>query len=185
MLWLAVFVFLNEAVRRLHDAGVGTVVPLQIQNLRAGIEPVKAGEGLGKGRPEAVDALVLVAHHEDVLALGGEKMHDPVLDFGSILGLVHTEILIPLLDLPEERRMAAQNFQGIDHLVIVVHAPALPERCAVGPVKGWEIHALHRDLRELFLPQHLVFHIGNCRAQSLDRSLRGKLPRPLAVQLSQ
>lgn len=69
MLGPAVLIALDEGVRRLDNGRPGTVILLHVQHLGVGIDGVELREGLGPGGPEAVDALILVPHHEEVAAL--------------------------------------------------------------------------------------------------------------------
>ena len=51
-------------------------------------------------RPEAVDALILVAHQKEVLPLPRQQAQDRVLDTRRVLGLVHAEVAIAVLKGP-------------------------------------------------------------------------------------
>ena len=176
MLGPALLVFLNEPVRSLHNLTGGPVIALQIQHTSA-VGPFKIQQGLGIGSPEAIDTLILIAHHEEVPALPGQQLNDGVLNFGRILGLVHTDITILRPQPIEQLRIPQENLPGIDHLIIVVH-PFLPaQRVTVGPIDGREVHSLDLHLLDFLLPEHLVFHIGNSRLNGFHGTLIGKFPR--------
>ena len=176
MLGAALLVFLNEPVRRLHNLPGRTVIALQIQHTSA-VGPFKIQQGLGIGGPESIDALILIAHHEEIAALSGQQLNDGMLNLGSILGFIHTDIAILRPQPIEQLRISQENLPGIDHLIVIVH-PFLPaQRLAVGPVDGWKVHPLDLHLLDFLIPEHLVFHIGNGRLNGFHGTLIGKFPR--------
>ena len=95
-----VLVLADEGIRRLNDPGGGTVISLQKQDLGPRIVLLKVEQGRRLRRPEAVDALVLVAHEKEVLPLPRQQAQDRVLDPGGVLGLVHAEVAIAVLKGP-------------------------------------------------------------------------------------
>ena len=181
----AVGVFLDEPVRRRHDFPGGAVVLLQAQDPGPGPVLRKADQGGGIGGPEAVDALILVPHQKEVPALFRQQADDPVLDLGGILGLVHTEIPVAPLKFLQDPWMLPEDPQGIDHLIVIVHPPALPKRLLIVPENLGELHPLHLDLGQFLPSQHLVFGIGDGGHQGLHRTLGCKLSRLRPVQLPQ
>ena len=178
-------VFLNKLVCRRHDLGGGAVVLLQIEDLGAGVVLLKASEGLGVGGPEAVDTLVLVAHQKQVSRPGGQQADDAVLDFGGVLGLVHAEILVLVLDRLQHPGKFPQNLKGVDHLVVVVHASPLAQGLDVAVVEGGKVHPFHLHLVQFLPGEHLVFHIGKGGFQRFDGAVRGELPCLRPVELPQ
>ena len=100
MLVSPVLVLADEGIRRLNDPGGGAVISLQEQDLGPRIVLLKVEQGRRLRRPEAVDALVLVAHEKEVLPLPRQQAQDRVLDPGGVLGLVHAEVAIAVLKGP-------------------------------------------------------------------------------------
>ena len=95
-----VLVLADEGIRRLNDPGGGAVISLQEQDLGPRIVLLKMEQRRRLRRPEAVDALVLVAHEKEVLPLPRQQAQDRVLDPGGVLGLVHAEVAIAVLKGP-------------------------------------------------------------------------------------
>ena len=178
-------VFLDEPVRRRHDLPGGAVVLLQAQDPGPGPLLREADQGGGVGGPEAVDALILVPHQKEVLALSRQQADDPVLDSGGVLGLVHTEIPETPLKFLQDPGVLPENPQSIDHLIVIVHPPALPERLLIVPEDFRKLYPFHLDLGQLLPSQHLVLGIGDGGHQGLHCALGCKLSRLRPVQLPQ
>ena len=104
MFGAAVFILLNKFLSSGHNRASGAVVLLQIENLCPGVDGFKLGEGLGVGGPKTVDALVLVAHQKEVAVLSRQQSENGVLDFGGVLGLVHTEVGVAAAELLQKLR---------------------------------------------------------------------------------
>ena len=100
----AVFVLLDEFLGSGHNGTSGAVVLLQIEYLCTGIDGFKLGESLRVGGPKAVDALVLVAHQKEVAVLSRQQSENGMLDFGGVLGLVHTEVGVAAAELLQKLR---------------------------------------------------------------------------------
>ena len=67
VLLMAQKVLPDKGVRRLHDFGIGTEILLHQEHLRPGMLLLESQQRLGVCRPEAVDALILIPHQEQVL----------------------------------------------------------------------------------------------------------------------
>ena len=117
----AAAVFLNEFIRRSNDLLGGTVVLLHIENFCLRINGVKLGQRLRIGGPEAIDALVLIAHHEEIPALSGQQANDRMLDLGGVLGFIHAKIPVSGLDGSKDIGILAQNLKSVDHLIVIIH----------------------------------------------------------------
>ena len=135
----AVAVAGHKAVGGVHDLGTGAVVLLHQQYPGAGPAFFKFHQGLGVGCPEPVDALVLVAHHKEIAVPPGQQGNDAVLDQRGVLGLVHTVIPEPVLEMGPHRRRSLQNLQGEHHLVVVVHAVVPVQYLLVAAVKARQV----------------------------------------------
>ena len=170
----AVLVAADESVRLLHDGAGGAVVGLQLQHFRAGKDLLKLQQCLGPRRPEAVDALVLIANHEDVAAAGGQQAEDGVLNLRGVLGLVHADVGPPALEVGQNVRVLPENAAGEDHLVIVVHPPGATEVVLILKIHPWEVHPVHLVGVDLRLRQHHVLAVGDVGAGIADLLVAGK-----------
>ena len=162
MLFVAQGVLLDEAVSGAHDAGVRTEILFHEENPGTGMMLLKLEKRIGIGCAEAVDALILVADHEEVFGPGREEGDDGVLDLRGVLGLIDTDVRVLLLEMLEEPREALQHGIGIDHLVVIIHELMLPELRIVRLIDPEKL-----DLRVLFerpdllLAQHTVLDEGD------------------------
>ena len=94
---LAGGVVLDDAVGGVQDVGGGAVVLFQPDDLGPGVVPLKVEDVLDGGPAEAVDALVVVAHHADVLFRPGEQADQPELGHAGVLVLVHQKVMVAVL----------------------------------------------------------------------------------------
>ena len=134
MLGTAAPVALDEGIRRLHDRFCGAVVGLHHQHLGPRPHLVKLQQCLGPRRPEAVDVLILVPHHEDAAGLGRQQAQDGVLNLGRVLGLVHAEIGPAVLEVGQNVRVLPENAVGEHHLIVKVHEAVLQQKRLVALV---------------------------------------------------
>ena len=168
----AVLVAADESVRPLHNGPGGAVVGLQLQYPCAGKDLLKLQQGLGPRGPEAVDALVLVPHHEE--ALRGQQAEDGVLNLGGVLGLVHADIGPPAAEVGQDVRVLAEDAAGENHLVVVVHASAAEQIVLVLEVHPGEVHPLHLVGVDLRFGKHHVLAVGDVGAGGLYQELAGE-----------
>ena len=180
----AVAVLLDELPGRRHNVGGGAVVLLHEQDSCPGIDPFKRHKGGGIGRPEAVDALVLISHHEEVGPFPCQQSDDAVLDLGGILGLVHTEIGVSPLEVFQNFRILSKDLGRIDHLVIVVHPAILAKGSTVVPVDPGHRQVVRLVLVDLLFGQLHIFDISYGRPKGFDGAFRGKLSCGLSAELS-
>ena len=185
MLGQAVGIFLDKPVRGRHDLPGGAVVPLQAQDPGPGPVLRKADQDGGVGGPEAVDALILVPHQKEVPALPRQQTDDPVLDLRGVLGLIHAEIPVAPLKLLQDPGVLPEDPQGIDHLIVIVHPPALPEHLLIVPENFGELHPSTWTWASSSLVSIWFFSIGDGGHQGLHRTLGCKLSRLRPVQLPQ
>ena len=134
MLGAAALIALDEGIRRLHDGLGGAVVGLHHQHLGPRPHPLKLQQGLGPRRPEAVDALILVPHHEDIAGFGGQQAQNGVLDLGSVLCLVHADIGPAVLEVGQNIRVLPENAVGEHHLIVKVHEAVFQQKRLVALV---------------------------------------------------
>ena len=72
--------------------------------------------------------------------------------------------------------MLPENPQSIDHLIVIVHPPALPERLLIVPEDFRKLYPFHLDLGQLLPSQHLVLGIGDGGHQGLHCALAANSP---------
>ena len=64
----------------------------------------KVQKRLGIRRAEAINTLVLIAHHEQIIVPGSQQRNDCMLNLGCILCLIHANILINILKMLQNLR---------------------------------------------------------------------------------
>ena len=123
----------SEVAAEHHAAGL----PL-LGIRRVGELPVLTHKDGGVRQPEPVDALLHIAHGEQVPPCAGDSPENTVLHLVGILILVHHDLLIPLGHLPRQIRwfivLTAQQRHGVVLLVGEIHgiAPHLLRLVALG-----------------------------------------------------
>ena len=131
---LALGVVLDDAVGGVQNVGGGTVVLLQTDGFGAGVELFKVEDVLDGGPAEAVDALVIVAHHADVALRAGEQADQPELRHAGVLILVHQQIaVLVLVELPHVR-VVGQQLNGLVDQIVKVKGTGLFQLFFVGGV---------------------------------------------------
>ena len=101
---VTVFVLLNKGLSSADDLLGGAVIDFHVQHLCLGIDLLEVEQGLGIGCSEAIDALVLISHHEQIPAGLSQEGDDGVLDFRGVLGLVYAKVSVSCLKLAEDWR---------------------------------------------------------------------------------
>ncbi len=163
----------DKRARQMQNLRRGAVVVLQQQRLRARPDRRKAQQRLRIGRAEAVDALILVADHEEVPAFLRQQLDNRVLHAGRVLRLVDAEIGVARLKLRQNFRLLSEDRQRVGHLVVVVHLPRLAQRGAVARVKLRKARQAEVLRGDFIRAQHHVFTIGNRRAHLADGAVGG------------
>ena len=83
---------------------------------------------------EAVDALVIVAHHADVALRAGEQAHQTELRHTGVLILVHQQVFVfGLVEVPHVR-VLCQQLHGLVDEVVEVEGTGLLQPLFVGGV---------------------------------------------------
>ena len=111
---------LNEPVRRLHDFGIGAEIFLHEQYLCPRVILLKGKQRFRISCTEPINTLILVPHQKQVVPASCQKPYDLMLDAGGILRLVHTDVGIFVLKMPQHFRALFQYPAGIDHLVVII-----------------------------------------------------------------
>ena len=106
VLALAPPVVADDGIGGLQDVAGGAVVLLQADDAGVFVLALKGKDILNGGAPEAVDGLVVVAHHADVFAFPGQQSGQEILQVVRILVLVNEDIMkFPLVILPHLREL--------------------------------------------------------------------------------
>ena len=131
---LAALVVFDNAVGRVQDVGGGTVVLFQPDDLRAGEMLLEVQDVLDGGAPETVDALVIVAHHTDVLLRPGEQAHQMELGNAGVLILVYKDVLILLLVVFPHIGVFLQKAHRVVDQVVEVHGARAFQPLGIGRI---------------------------------------------------
>ena len=138
----AVCVVLYDAAARVHDLGAGAVVGLHVEHARAGVGVLEVHQIVGRGAAEAIDALVLVAHEEQVAAGAGQQVADALLDGRGVLRLVDLDVVVGAAVALQQRRHDGERAVGEGEQVAKVHHAALALCAAVVLVQLFQVKAV-------------------------------------------
>src|SRR5699024_2851287 len=133
---LALGVVADDAVGGVQDVGGGAVVLLQPDDPGPGVVALKVEDVLDGGAPEAVDALVVVAHHADVLGRAGEQADQLELGHAGVLVLVHQEVMVPVLVVVPGLLVLLQQPDGVIDQAVEVKGPGLLQPLLVQAVEA-------------------------------------------------
>ena len=191
---LAALIVADHGVGGIQNVLSGAVVLLQADGTHAAILLLKAEDVLDIGTPEAVDALVVVAHHADVLIAACQQTGQQVLQVVGVLILVHQYVAeLPLIVLPH-LGAALQQLHRQQNDIVKVQRVGIPELFRVKGIyfrdPGFPpVVVLLPVGAEVLRQQHFIFRTGNNR-QDLPNGeglfvqlqlLQAILQHPLAV----
>ncbi len=166
----AVLVIGDQRVGRVEDRLRAAVVLLQQHDSGFRVVLPKTRHVAIVGSAEAVDRLVLIAHHEQValpVRLVDQGAQHLVLHHVGVLELVHQHVGPLLLILRAQRQVLAQQHSGLRQQIVEVHGVIGVQRLLVA-----RIDPAH-DLLEIRLRRiirrrdHLVLELADGRAQRL------------------
>ena len=167
----------------LHDGRIRAKILLHEKHLCARMILFKGKERLRICRTESVDALILIADHEQV-SISRKELQDPVLDFRRILCLIHTQIPVSGLVLGKKLRAAHQNIQRIDHLIVVIHPPLPLHFFAVALIDFCKrIAGFLLQLLQLLSGKLHILDIADPAPKLRRLRLRGKASRSVNVKI--
>ena len=167
---LAALVVFNDAVGGIQDVGGGAVVLLQPNDLRAGEMLLEVQDVLDGGAAEPVDALVVVAHHADVLVAAGQQTHQMELGHAGVLILVHQYITILLLIILQHIGIFPQQKHGVIDQIVEIHGTGLFQPGGVIPVDLGQQTGLGvlRGFHGLVRADELVLHAADLTHGGFD-----------------
>ena len=174
LLALAAPVVGDDAVGRLQNGLGGAVVLLQPDDLCA-LEPLlEAQNVLDGGAPEAVDALVVVAHHADVLIPARQQGGQQVLQVVGVLVLVDEHVAELALVEAAGLLVVLQKQHRLQDQVVEVHGvggleAALVVRIGPGNALQTVVPGVLGHFRVAFGQQELVLCLGYLVQNDLGR----------------
>ena len=131
LLALSSLVVADHGVGRLQNMFGGAVVLLQADDPAALVLFFKGEDVLNGGSPEAVDGLVVVPHHAEVLIASGQGGGQQILQVVGVLVLVDEHIAeLPLIELPHLVKLLEQT-DGVENDVVKVQGACLPQPALV------------------------------------------------------
>ena len=166
LLALAALIVADDRVGRLQDVFGGAVVLLQPDHPRPLVLGLEGEDVLDGGPPEAVDGLVVVAHHADVLVPPRQGGGQQILEVVGVLVLVNEYIAeFFLVILPNVIKILEQA-DGVQDDVVEIQGVGLPEAALILGVDLGDFHqpVVPRllTLLKVVLPQlHGVLGPGN------------------------
>ncbi len=127
LLALAALVVADDRVGGLQDVLGGAVVLLQADDPGPLVLVLKGEDILDGGPPEAVDGLVVVAHHADILPPPGQGGGQEILEMVGILVLINEYIAeFPLIKFPNVIEFQQQP-DGVEDDVVEIQSVGLPQ----------------------------------------------------------
>ena len=156
----------DNGVGSLQDVPGGAVVLFQADDPGVLVLTLEGEDIFNGGTPEAVDGLVVVTHHTDVLPAPGQKTGQQVLEVVGVLVLVDEDVAeFPLVVLPHVGVLLKET-DGVEDNVVKVQGPRRPELFLIGQVDVGDLLqaevAFGLALLHKFRSQeHLVFGPGD------------------------
>lgn len=105
----------------MQDAGQAAVVGLELKDGGAGVAIGETDDVAEIRAAPRVDALEVVAHHQQVAMVGGQRVHPGGLDHVGVLVLVHQDVLEAFAVVLKNVRVLTQQAQAIDEQVVEIH----------------------------------------------------------------
>ncbi len=172
----------NKAAGGAHHRAGAAIVFLQLQKPSLGPLLKEPEEALGPRPPEAVDALVLVPHHKEILPL--QPVQNAVLEAGGILGLIHQDVVVPPGGPLPKEGAPFQGGIGEEQHIVKVHQLLLP---LAGGVALQQAGQVGNPLRNSLLPagEAHIDAVANRVGRPAQDLVRGVLPGDFPVHLPQ
>ena len=191
---LAAHVVADHGVGGVQNILGGAVVLLQPDGPGPGVLLFKAEDVLDVGPPEAIDALVVVAYHADVLPSPGQQAGQHILHVVGVLILVDEDIaeLVPVIF--QGLAVRLQKLHRVQDDVVKVQGIGIPQAAVIGGIDPAHPHPspvapLFPQLAELLGHHHGILGVGDHRQHLPHREglflqphlLEDVLDDPLAV----
>ena len=135
LLALAALVVADDGVGRRQNVFGGAVVLLQPDGAAALVLLLKGEDVLDGGPPEAVDGLVVVPHHADVLPAPGQQGGEEVLQVVGVLVLVDQYVAEFFLIICPYVFVLLEQSDGMQDDVVKVQRTRLPQPLFIGCVQ--------------------------------------------------
>ena len=172
---MAVPVFLYQLIRCPDDLLSAAVIRLHKQQLRPGMSAFEFHQCPGICRPEPVNTLIFIPHHEQISAFCRQQIHHIMLYLRSVLCFIHTEILIFLPEIRKHLRILFENPQRIDHLIIIIYHLHLSEFRIIRPENLRELFHFRIHIADLFRCQTHIFRVSDLQLCFFDIVFRSIL----------
>ena len=128
---LALRIVGDHRVCRVQDILRGAVVLFETDHRRAREALLKAHDVFNRRPAEFIDALVIVAHHAEVLPLLRQELHKHILRVVGVLVLIHHHIAELVLVIFQHIRAFLKQPHGIADQVVKIHGVRLFEALLV------------------------------------------------------
>ena len=155
-----------------EDGAGRAVVLLQLDDLGVGIVTLEVEDVAHVGAAEAIDALVVVAHHAQVAVLRGQQVEQVILRHVGVLVLVHHDVAQAVLVALADGVMAAQHLDGEHQQVVEIEGGVVVQARLINPV-----HAGHRGVEAVVVRAALerlgIDEVVLQRADAAPNLLRG------------
>ena len=119
-------VFPDQSIGHPEDLRRRTVILHHHDRLCARMMLVEIQEILHVRTAPGVDGLVRIAHDEEVMVVGAQHFHEPVLQRVDVLELVDLDVHEPLLPLLRDVRMLLEDVETQDDEIVVINRKGLP-----------------------------------------------------------
>ena len=118
-------VIADDRVGRVQNVAGGTVVLLQLNDLRPRESTLKVQDIADIGSPELIDGLVIVTHHAEVLVLSGQQLNEAELGRVGVLVLIHHDVFEPLLIILQYIGVGAEQIHSLKDQIVEIQRVVL------------------------------------------------------------
>jgi len=118
------FVMGNELHARGKNSRSTAIIDMQYNPLGIRIIPLKSKHNSRIRSSKAVDSLVIISHHIQIIQGRSHQAQDLILSIGHILHFIYQKIAETLLPLGKHLRMSAKQFPGFtNHIIEIQQMP--------------------------------------------------------------
>ncbi|KXT70021.1 malonate transporter [Streptococcus cristatus] len=130
----AVAVVSDDLISRLKDGFSRAIVFLKQDYLGFWVILFKVQDILHIGSPPAIDRLVSISDHADILKAGSQELDQLVLGMVGILILVHMDVLVTLLVVGQDVRILVKKAQSQHNQIVKIHSFGLTQFLLIGRI---------------------------------------------------